>query len=188
MHRRHKHALSESLLVTMEEGRPSSLPPFRMRWSSELLDLSGLFSALLLHPRRDRKSPHFAERVAPQLQLLQSARGIFDQSRAACQRLAAGLLSATQHLRSRGQGQLQKIALRTSAPKDRLQDLWSSRGSAKSDALRLIVMLAGVGNCVARPGGPQQLLVLQPHAVVQPHSVRPPRPQRRPWVSFRRPQ
>ena len=29
----------------------------------------------------------------------------------------------------------------------------------------------GEGN-VARPGGPQQLLVLQPHAVVQPHSVR----------------
>ena len=33
-------------------------------------------------------------------------------------------------------------------------------------------MAAGVGHCVARPGGPQQLLVLQPHAVVQPHSVR----------------
>ena len=33
-------------------------------------------------------------------------------------------------------------------------------------------LAAGVGNCVARPGGPQQLLVLQPHAVVQPHSVR----------------
>ena len=31
-------------------------------------------------------------------------------------------------------------------------------------------LAAGVGNCVARPGGPQQLLVLQPHAVVQPHS------------------
>ena len=30
----------------------------------------------------------------------------------------------------------------------------------------------GVGICVARPGGPQQLLVLQPHAVVQPYSVR----------------
>ena len=29
-------------------------------------------------------------------------------------------------------------------------------------------LAAGVGNCVARPGGPQQLLVLQPHAVVQP--------------------
>ena len=43
-------------------------------------------------------------------------------------------------------------------------------------------LAAGVGHCVARPGGPQQLLVLQPHAVVQPHSVRllPPRPQRRP--------
>ena len=33
-------------------------------------------------------------------------------------------------------------------------------------------LAAGVGNRVARPGGPQQLLVLQPHAVVQPHSVR----------------
>ena len=33
-------------------------------------------------------------------------------------------------------------------------------------------LAAGVGHCVARPGGPQQLLVLQPHAVVQPHSVR----------------
>ena len=55
------------------------------------------------------------ERVDPQLQLLQSARGIFDQQprgvQAAHQRLAAGLLSAIQHLRSRGQGQLQKIAL-----------------------------------------------------------------------------
>ena len=30
-------------------------------------------------------------------------------------------------------------------------------------------LAAGVGNCVARPGGPQQLLVLQPHAVAQPH-------------------
>ena len=34
-------------------------------------------------------------------------------------------------------------------------------------------LAAGVGNCVARPGGPQQLLVLQPHAVAQPYSVRP---------------
>ena len=54
------------------------------------------------------------ERVAPQLQLLQSARGIFDQqprgAQAAHQRLAAGL-SAIQHLRSRSQGQLQEIAL-----------------------------------------------------------------------------
>ena len=33
-------------------------------------------------------------------------------------------------------------------------------------------VLPVLGNCVARPGGPQQLLVLQPHAVVQPHSVR----------------
>ena len=33
-------------------------------------------------------------------------------------------------------------------------------------------LAAGVGHCVAWPGGPQQLLVLQPHAVVQPHSVR----------------
>ena len=33
-------------------------------------------------------------------------------------------------------------------------------------------LAAGVGHCVVRPGGPQQLLVLQPHAVVQPHSVR----------------
>ena len=33
-------------------------------------------------------------------------------------------------------------------------------------------LAAGVGHCVARPGGSQQLLVLQPHAVVQPHSVR----------------
>ena len=34
-------------------------------------------------------------------------------------------------------------------------------------------LAAGVGHCVAwPPGGPQQLLVLQPHAVVQPHSVR----------------
>ena len=33
-------------------------------------------------------------------------------------------------------------------------------------------LAAGVGDCVARPGGLQQLLVLQPHAVVQPHSVR----------------
>ena len=32
-------------------------------------------------------------------------------------------------------------------------------------------LAAGVGHCVARPGGPQQLLVLQPHAVVQPHST-----------------
>ena len=29
-------------------------------------------------------------------------------------------------------------------------------------------LAAGVGHCVARPGGAQELLVLQPHAVVQP--------------------
>ena len=51
-------------------------------------------------------------------------------------------------------------------------------------------LAAGVGNCVARPGGPQQLLVLQPHAVVQPHSVRLHfrHGHKDPfWVSFRRP-
>ena len=32
-------------------------------------------------------------------------------------------------------------------------------------------LAAGVGHCVAWPGGPQQLLVLQPHAVVQSGST-----------------
>ena len=53
-----QHALSESLLVAMEEWaakQPAALPDALE--ISELLDLSSsLFSALLLHPRRDRKS------------------------------------------------------------------------------------------------------------------------------------
>ena len=56
-----QHALTESLLVTMEEWaakQPAALPDAleAVERISELLDLSGLFSALLLHPRRDRKS------------------------------------------------------------------------------------------------------------------------------------
>ena len=55
-----QHALSESLLVTMEEwaAKPAALPDAleAVERISELLDLSGLFSALLLHPRRDRKT------------------------------------------------------------------------------------------------------------------------------------
>ena len=56
-----QHALSESLLVAMEEWaakQPAALPDAleAVERISELLDLSGLFSALLLHPRRDRKS------------------------------------------------------------------------------------------------------------------------------------
>ena len=45
------------------------------------------------------------ERVAPQLQLLQSARGIFDQQPRSVQ-AGGSLQGAIQHLRSRGQGQL----------------------------------------------------------------------------------
>ena len=56
-----QHALSESLLAAMEEWaakQPAALPDAleAVERISELLDLSGLFSALLLHPRRDRKS------------------------------------------------------------------------------------------------------------------------------------
>ena len=56
-----QHALTEGLLVTMEERaakQPAALPDAleAVERISELLDLSGLFSALLLHPRRDRKS------------------------------------------------------------------------------------------------------------------------------------
>ena len=56
-----QHAGSKSLLVTMEEWaakQPAALPDAleAVERISELLDLSGLFSALLLHPRRDRKS------------------------------------------------------------------------------------------------------------------------------------
>ena len=56
-----QRALSESLLVAMEEWaakQPAALPDAleAVERISELLDLSGLFSALLLHPRRDRKS------------------------------------------------------------------------------------------------------------------------------------
>ena len=56
-----QHALSEGLLVAMEEWaakQPAALPDAleAVERISELLDLSGLFSALLLHPRRDRKS------------------------------------------------------------------------------------------------------------------------------------
>ena len=47
---------------------------------------------------------------------------------------------------------------------------WQDSRSRRTRLWR--VLAAGVGNCVAWPGGPQQLLVLQPHAVVQPHSVR----------------
>ena len=53
-----QHALTESLLVTMEEWaakQPAALPDGWRRWSASLLDLSGLFSALLLHPA-ERKS------------------------------------------------------------------------------------------------------------------------------------
>ena len=56
-----QHALSESLLVAMEEWaakQPAALPDAleAVHRISKLLDLSGLFWALLLHPRRDRKS------------------------------------------------------------------------------------------------------------------------------------
>ena len=57
-----QHALSEGLLVAMEEWaakQPAALPDAlvgAVERISELLDLSGLFSALLLQPRRDRKS------------------------------------------------------------------------------------------------------------------------------------
>ena len=55
-----QHALSEGLLVAMEEWaakQPAALPDaLEAVRISELLDLSGLFSALLLQPRRDRKS------------------------------------------------------------------------------------------------------------------------------------
>ena len=56
-----QHALSEGLVVAMEEWaakQPAALPDAleAVERISELLDLSGLFSALLLHPRRDRKS------------------------------------------------------------------------------------------------------------------------------------
>ena len=56
-----QHALTESLLVTMEEWaakQPAALPDAleAVERISKLLDLSGLFLALLLHPRRDRKS------------------------------------------------------------------------------------------------------------------------------------
>ena len=56
-----QHALTESLLVAMEEWaakQPAALPDAleAVERIAELLDLSGLFSALLLHPRRDRKS------------------------------------------------------------------------------------------------------------------------------------
>ena len=59
-----QHALSEGLLVAMEEWaakQPAALPDAleAVERISELLDLSGLFSALLLHPRRDRKSLSF---------------------------------------------------------------------------------------------------------------------------------
>ena len=55
-----QHALTEGLLVAMEERaakQPAALPDAleAVERISELLDLSGLFSALLLHPRRDRK-------------------------------------------------------------------------------------------------------------------------------------
>ena len=54
-----QHALSESLLVAMEEWaakQPAALPDAleAVERISKLLDLSGLFSALLLHPCRDK--------------------------------------------------------------------------------------------------------------------------------------
>ena len=45
---------------------------------------------------------------------------------------------------------------------------WQDSRSRRTRLLEGKLLAAGVGNCVARPGGPQQLLVLQPHAVVQP--------------------
>ena len=61
-----QHALSESLLVAMEEWaakQPAALPDAleAVERISELLDLSGLFSALLLHPCRD--SPTRSQRA-----------------------------------------------------------------------------------------------------------------------------
>ena len=57
-----QHALTEGLLGAMEEWaakQPAALPDAleAVERISELLDLSGLFSALLLHPRRDRLAP-----------------------------------------------------------------------------------------------------------------------------------
>ena len=56
-----QHALTEGLLVAMEEWaakQPAALPDAleAVERISKLLDLSVLFSALLLRPRRDRKS------------------------------------------------------------------------------------------------------------------------------------
>ena len=56
-----QHALTKSLLVTVEEWAAKQLAALpdaleAVERISKLLDLSGLFSALLLHPRRDRKS------------------------------------------------------------------------------------------------------------------------------------
>ena len=54
-----QHALTEGLLVAMEEWaakQPAALPDALEAVERISLDLSGLFSALLLHPRRDRKS------------------------------------------------------------------------------------------------------------------------------------
>ena len=50
--------------------------------------------------------------------------------------------------------------------------VFKSKRTETSGTRRRCATSSSVGNCVARPGGPQQLLVLQPHAVVQPHSVR----------------
>ena len=47
-HGLHRRYAARACWSPWRSGRPSSLPPFRMRWS--------LFLALLLHPRRDRKS------------------------------------------------------------------------------------------------------------------------------------
>ena len=56
-----QHALTERLLVAMEEWaakQPAALPDAleAVERISELLDLSGLLSALLLHPHRDRNT------------------------------------------------------------------------------------------------------------------------------------
>ena len=47
-------------------------------------------------------------------------------------------------------------------------------------------LAAGVGHCVARPGGPRSSAACRCPASLRPAPL-PPRPQRRPWVFFRRP-
>ena len=127
---------------------------------SELLDLSGLFSELLLHPCRDRKSLSYTGGIrVSALHLTKD--GCRAMTRDPGDDLWAQTfdwlapepslahLSAIQHLRSRGQGQLQEVALGVGVEKPCSEPLMRCLHAARlliEDAARTLEELQVWGN------------------------------------------